>query len=110
MKTRLFTEENWCLFAGAEGWYHAEDESKRLPLISDGTFASGVEYTAIFDSKGVDIYFGDEVGNNYRFYTNGGFSSQDHAREFADLTLGDIKGIEDVALNGLVRTWSLERV
>lgn len=107
MKTRKFTERDFSGFAGAEGW-DADTVEATLPLIAEGRFESCLEFIAVFDSQGIDIYIMDKVGNQIGVLARGGCASQSDAERFAE-SLGEPKGLEDIFFANLDVVWDVSR-
>ena len=81
MNMRPFIESDWHAFAGADGW--GEDESV-APLIAEGTFKNGVDFTLILAHNGGTLLADDETAAFGGYVLPRYFETPDEARAFAE--------------------------
>jgi len=90
MNMRPFIESDWHAFAGADGW--GENESI-APLISEGVFANGVDFTLVLAHNGGTLLADDETAAYGGYVLPRYFDTVEDARAFAE-RLGEPENID----------------
>jgi hypothetical protein len=90
MNMRPFIESDWHAFAGADGW--GENESIP-PLIGEGVFKNGVDFTLILAHNGGTLLADDETAAYGGYVLPRYFQTPDEAHAFAE-RLGEPETID----------------
>jgi hypothetical protein len=90
MNMRPFIESDWHAFAGADGW--GENESI-APLIGEGVFKNGVDFTLILAHNGGTLITDDETAAYGGYVLPRYFDTVEEARAFAE-SLGEPESID----------------
>jgi len=90
MNMRPFNDSDWHAFAGADGW--GENESI-APLIGEGTFKSGVDFTLILAHNGGTLLADDETAAYGGYVLPRYFDTVQDAHAFAE-RLGEPETID----------------
>jgi hypothetical protein len=96
MNMRPFIEPDWHAFAGADGW--GENESI-APLIGEGVFKNGVDFTLILAHNGGTLIADDETSAYGGYVLPRYFQTPDEAHAFAE-RLGEPETIDEFLAAG----------